>query len=318
MGFDTSHHPVDVSLIQDRLIPYILEGTPIDDLVERAVRLERVRFRANAWGLGLAEWCRERGGPAAFDTSLLVWGRPFFVTPDAPDALSASIDRYLGARPEAVDAIAAEMLRHLDPDLVGKITPSTGGNLPDPVALASGVRRNLDLLRDAYRNLESNTPVRLPGGETAAPDELLAREVPLAVLSFAAQLRPGWMDRGNVWPTRLLEEIGVDSADLFEPPRALLGRLAEEADLDYFLAPTIVENYMVGGYVPKEKMAALRERLERHRQRLVLAFDEGGEPEPEMVFSVRKLLEAVGDAERRGLAFAEATEIYSGFMGVMN
>lgn len=38
----------------------------------------------------------------------------------------------------------------------------------------------------------------------------------------------------------------------------------------------------------------------------------------EVPLQVQKLLEAVRDAEERGLGFAEATEIYSGFSGIMN
>lgn len=53
MGYDVSAHPVDVDLIQDRLLPYVQGEGDIDDLIQDAVRLAQVRFRANAWGLGL-------------------------------------------------------------------------------------------------------------------------------------------------------------------------------------------------------------------------------------------------------------------------
>ena len=37
-----------------------------------------------------------------------------------------------------------------------------------------------------------------------------------------------------------------------------------------------------------------------------------------MTTSVKKLIEAANDAKHRGLGFIEATEVYSGFSGIMN
>jgi hypothetical protein len=55
MGFDISSHPMDVSLIQTRILPYLRGQGNLDDLITEAVRLAKVRFRANAWGLGLVQ-----------------------------------------------------------------------------------------------------------------------------------------------------------------------------------------------------------------------------------------------------------------------
>lgn len=310
MGFDTSHHPVDPSIVA-RATDYIAGHGSIDDLVAEAVRLEKVRFRANAWGLGIS-----RAKVPGFDSWLHVWGRPFFVTVEDDAQIGASIDRYLAARTDAeVDAIAADMLRVLDPSLPDRARPSTDGSLPGDADLAAGLRQSLDLLREAWKASERGGSVRVPSGDQVPASELLYREVPLAVLTFAAHFRPGWMDRGYVWPTALFAEAGVPAADLFESPRALLGKLAEHTSQRYFLETSITENYMVGGYVPAARVPALRARIEEHRERLEAQYDG---PTPDMQRSVKKLLEAVRDAERRGLAFAEATEVYSGFSGIMN
>ncbi|MBX3249664.1 MAG: hypothetical protein KF901_20980 [Myxococcales bacterium] len=308
MGFDTSHHPVDDGVVA-RLTEYIVGRGSIDDLVAEAVRLEKVRFRANAWGLGVSKLRRE----GRFDPFLHVWGRPFFVTVEG-DAVGEAIDRYLDARTDAeVDAIAKEMLRALDPALADEVEPSNEGSLPDDEALAIGLRASLDLIRAAWAAPRGGTVV-VPSGEAVPAEELLWREVPLTVLTFAAHLRPGWMDRGYVWPTVLLGEAGVETS-LFETPEPLLGPLLDRVDQRFFLHTTILENYMVGGYVAAAKVPALRALLEEHQETLVAVHDG---PSAEMQLSVAKLLEAVRDAERRGLAFAEATEVYSGFSGIMN
>jgi hypothetical protein len=46
MGFDTSHHPVDLSIVET-VTDYIAGRGSIDALVEDAVRIAKTRFRAN-------------------------------------------------------------------------------------------------------------------------------------------------------------------------------------------------------------------------------------------------------------------------------
>lgn len=310
MGFDTSFHPVDLNLIQNRLIPYIANQGDIRDLVADAVRMAKVRFRANAWGLGTMSAAENDD---RFDSRLYVWGRPFFITVEGPENVSKAIDTYLAAKPEDVDEIAREMLRTFDPSLVDRVKPDTSGHQPSDDKLASGITWRLELLRDAYAH-QDKAVVR--GEETYDPHELLTREIPLSVLEFAAHLRPGWMDRG-VWPTRLIAESNVDAGDLFEEPTALLGAFAKFPPMTDLLSDTITENYMVGGFVPPAKVPALRQLLQRDLDTLIApARADGWEDEARR--SVRKMIEALVDAERKGFGFAEATEIYEPMRGVMN
>jgi hypothetical protein len=398
MGFDVSFHPVDLRLIHERLVPYIMGIGSIDDLVEHAVRIARIRHRANAWGLGalkltedseedldydaleqrledgdelsdglddldeealaladdlppeslrdpdapyteelegsgiilspsFADGHREstargNGQPERLplvDSDLHVWGRPFFVTAPDPLAVSQVIDRYLDASLEVADAIAKAELGRLDPELAAVVSLELEGDAPADEELAQGIRWKLDLLRRCYQARRAGQPsVTLLDGEEADPSELLAREVPLALLEFAANFRPGWMARGIVWPSVLLLEAELDDAGCFEPPRVLVEPLSRElADVSFFLEPTITENYMVGGYVPPSKVPLLRAHLEKHSERVLARSREAGW-EPECKSALRKILEALSDAERRGLGFAEATEIYSGIQGIMN
>jgi hypothetical protein len=308
MGFDTSHHPVDLELA-GRIADYISGKGSIDELVADSVRCAKMRFRANAWGLGVQALADP---PPAFDSGLHIWGRPFFVTVEGTEAIAHMIDRYLAARTtDEVDAIARDNLVALDANLPGRVTPSASGTLPGDADLAASIRSNVDLLRRACKIAETGGPIELPNGGTTDARELLAREAVFQILSFCADARPGWMDRGYVWPTSLVEEAKLEAAGLFEPPRALLGSLASRK-LNWFLDAGLSENYMVGALVTAAKVPALCAFLGAHRAALEACFD------GEVKTSVQKLIEAANDTKLRGLAFAEATEVYSGFSGILN
>ncbi len=49
MGLDTSAHPVDVALFRDRLVPFVKDGKPIDDLIARAAQRALLADRAATW-----------------------------------------------------------------------------------------------------------------------------------------------------------------------------------------------------------------------------------------------------------------------------
>jgi hypothetical protein len=312
MGFDTSHHPVDLKTVA-RVTDFIAGKGAIDDLVKDAVRVAKIRFRANAWGLGVTNM---KKAPEAFDTSLHVWGRPFFIAATGTQAIAEMIDRYLAAKtPAQADAIAKENLALIDKTLPKRVKPSKEGSLPNDAKLAAGIRQNIDLLRNAYTAAKrKGATVKLPNGEDSDAAHLLEREVPLQVLTFCAASRPGWMDRGYMWPTQLFHRTKIKPGKLFVPPRAMLGKLAGEKR-KWFLDPTITENYMVGGFVAAKDVPAFCKLLDASRAKLEGAF---GDPDQEVKTSVQKLIEAANDAKLRKLAFAEATEVYSGFAGIMN
>ena len=330
MGFDISSHPVDAGLIQKRLLPYLRGEGGIDDLVADAVRLARVRFRANAWGLGLLALVAPKGGKpgqrpkklkaeaGGFDPDIHLWGRPFFVTAP-PEGVGAVIDRYLAATPDQVDAIALGQLDLLDPSLCERVVPDADGFLPeDDAVMAAGLRQELDLLRDAYPRLADGRVVKMPDGEAADPEDLFLFHMPLAIVAFAAQFLPGWMARGHVWPTAMVAEAGLDAEGLFEPAgflfEPLLGPIGgwEEA-----FAPTITQNYTLGGAARAANVGNLRAWWQAHREQLVAPFAADGDAALGQS-AHQKSLEAMRDAERKGVAFLEAAEIYSGFMGIMN
>lgn len=311
MGYDTSYHPVDMALVEGRLLPYIAghgDADGIDDLIARAVEIRRTRFRAKAWALGVLQATRGLDG-VAFDSGLHVWGRPFFIVGDGIEGIAEDVRRYLATPSGGVDALAREMIDRIDPALTARVTPDAGGRLPDDGRLAAGMSTALRTLRGAAIALrEGRRTVHHPDGREFGAAEILVSEVPFNLLTFAAALLPGWMSRGRTWPTALCADAGV-ADEGFTAPAALTGLLREEFPaLDWPLPDgTITANYTVGGLVPAPAVAGARANLARHRD----AFD----CDPS---DLRKIDEAMGVAAAFGAAFCEATEIYSGMEGDLN
>jgi hypothetical protein len=347
MGFDVSYHPVDLELVL-RLARYVAGQGSIEELVDRACGLELRRFRAKAWGLALINvqhaehdaWreAARKGktksktkkkaddAPVAMrtvrvDSNLHVWGRPFLITADEPPEVSTTIDSYLAATTNGeIDSLARQAIKRIAPGLEKELKPELEGGPPAKKELPGIVLRDLDVLPEVYEAARrGKRTMTLPSGDSADPKRVLASSLPLLVLAFTARFRPGWMDRGTVWPSLLMQEARLAPRGFFDPPRALFGALLEElpSSVGKQLSATITENYMVGGLVPAERVPELRRLLLDKREALL------GKPrkegwEEECLVSLRKIDEALADAEERGLPFAEATEVYSGPLGIMN
>ncbi|MEU8133456.1 hypothetical protein [Streptodolium elevatio] len=321
MGFDTSFHPVDLALVQDRLLPYIAgvgDDDGLDDLLDRAVAVRRTRFEAKQWAVGAIDAAKGLGVDA-FDTRLHVWGRPFFVTGDDPAQVVHDIGRYLAATPEEVPALAREMLDRLHPGLAAHATPSTEGVIPEAGALREHMSWRMRILRAAGAALRSGAPtVRDPDtGREHPPGVLIDSEVPFSVVEFAAIFHPGWMSRGYTWPTRVCATAGVDDVG-FGLPTPLYDALAEVfPSRDWAAEPTITGNYSVGGLVPPHAVAAARANLRTHRDELLAPAHADGWGH-DLATDLTKVDEAMAYAEAHGFAFCEATEIYSGMEGSLN
>jgi len=299
MGFDTSYHPIDMAVV-GRLHSWILgHDEPIDDLVDQAATVAKVRHRANAWGLAAMKQSER------VIAHLHVWGRPFFITSEGSAAIATDIDRYLAARPSDVDAIAVNMLEQLEPGLPARVEPDLTTSLPEDAALKAGLRARVDLLRAccaALRHKQSEVTFQ---GQTCEPRAVVGREAMDIIVEFAAHLRPGWMSRGMTWPTYLLHDH--PAGEHFLANIYLVAPIFQQfQDLRWSAADAIDENYMVGGLLDAKKIPDVRQALAE------LPVD------PDIALARQKLDEALADAHLRRLAFAEATEIYSGIAGAMN
>jgi hypothetical protein len=342
MGYDVSLHPVDEAFLREVLTPYIAGQRELpEDLLRRGAQIAKNRFHANAWGLGVAHEHGRRfeevpkprgvlrrlfgGGappelppePFPLETDLYVWGRPFFITDDQPAEVSKSIDQYLAASDREVGDIARAMVRRVAPSHATVIEPSYDDGVPTDEQFARSFIWKMELFRDAFSAIRSGGMVNDPDGNEHDPVELFATDFPLSAISFMAQFRPGWMDRGYVWPSKLFADAGLDlswfetAQPLFEPLCLL------EPKIQLPLTSTIEENYTLGGYVPSSRVTAFRDYFNQQEQKIVkqAAVDGWGEG---AALTLRKLREAISDAASRGMGFLEASEVYSGPLGIMN
>lgn len=289
-------------------------------------------------------------GLPGFDSDLSVWGRPFFVTEDGSDAALSVVERYMAcdaADAGSVDAIAREqiallaarrsrvrddvhadglaVLEHfypIDPHLEKPTEDEEP--LPEMASVRSHAALRFDLLRSiwAARNDDSDTfEHQLLDAPAAA--SALVRELPYSLIGLAAQVLPGWMGRGYVWPTALFEKIGVGVGDLFETPAALFAPMLRDVpSLAQSFDVTIPQNYSLGGYVPPQRVAALEALLLKHRRDLILAWQDDKSASDADVEACSndftKIIEPVTWARHHGHGFIEGAEIYSGFLGALN
>lgn len=288
-------------------------------------------------------------GIPGFDSDMSVWGRPFFIVADTVDESLDAFERYLACAssdPSAVDDLARTMIGRLDgqrgraaPDLepavravLDTVYPlgdhlsgagDAGFSSVDIPATRQRLTGLFALYRRAWQLKDTDEVLEDDALDEAGPASEIALSIPYGLINLSAQVLPGWMGRGQVWPTALFDRIGVRVSQLFEQPTALFEPLVRALPaLEERFAGTIVENYSLGGYVRPENVAALAALLQRHERDLILAWSESAEVTDEevdeMAADYRKIIEPVTLAQRKGYGFLEAAEVYSGFLGVMN
>ncbi|MFE3544470.1 hypothetical protein ACFXK0_16045 [Nocardia sp. NPDC059177] len=317
MGYDISFHPIDVRLAEERITPFLAgrgSDDDLDDLVADAVRQAKVRFRANAWGLGTSKVVDR----ADFDTSLYIWGRPFFVTAESPAAVAETVLRYTRADTDTVDELARTQLAQLDRALLDRVEPDPSGTLPADEHLATGFRWKLDLLRAAAVAVRAGRPTVRNGDDELAAADVLTGNAQFCTVEFLAALLPGWIDRGRVWPTELAENAATDGYAPLGGNDPLLGVLATEfPTLTWESNWTIPTNYAVGGYTAPTEVRPLRDWLARNAEPLAAVGDQWNDRAP-VRRTLRKIDEALALAESTGTAFVEAAEIYIPIQGTIN
>jgi hypothetical protein len=352
MGYDISYHPVDLDFVHGTLLPALLTGEGLAELEAEAARHAKNRYIANAWGLGVNAACRDAwvaaqersspkpaavgkpglfarmlgrgakgsGAPAApsaaewilrYESDLHVWGRPYFITAKESAHVSAAIDAWLNAVPENADALARGMVERLAPELLPLVHPDYAAGIPSDEAFLEAVSEPVATCREVLRALEAGERFMSAEGTDIDPADLVGSDFIFTLARIASWFRPGWMDRGKYWPTRALPAVLPEPGDYWQPATQLIAPLlARHPRIQCPLFATIESNYQVGGFVAAKDVPRLRRDVEAARAVLIA----GDHPET----SWTKLHEAVLDAESRGIAFLEATEIYSGPEGILN
>lgn len=318
MGYDTSYHPVDISLIKKRLVPFIMGMGDIDDLIADATRIAANRFLANAWGYGAYTAASALQKGAMFNSDIFIWGRPFFITYNEPERIGAAIDSYKNATLDQVEDIVHSMLNHLDPEIAKATKPDPDSILPPVEVIREATSWKICFLATAFACIQKKETIKAPDGREHDPIELISTSAPHAIIEFASHLTPGWMSRGYTWPTRVLPTLGFKPSDFFTDASDLFSDLLPSVNkLRENINPTITENYTIGGFVAPNKVPAL---LDTFRVPKKTGFLDKFKRRQESLkdTDLQKLLEALQDTKSRNFAFLEATEIYSGPLGIMN
>ncbi|MGH1353176.1 MAG: hypothetical protein ACRBBN_20555 [Methyloligellaceae bacterium] len=332
-----SNHSVNISLLKDRIIPYIMGTGNIDDLLEQAAKTALTRFEAMSWALA-ANDCLLKNNPALkdFNSELYIWGRPFFnVGQDLSEALEihASYLEYAGS---SIEGLARSMLPRLD-TILRKNTSSIDlingyNSLEDHIqhnelnqsnslaTIIDELEAPLNVLREVYQNLgKSRIMVPVDGEEQAMDPQELIMQALYESVKFSSEIHPGWVGKGNYWPTRLFEQINVNVSHIFERPTALFEPLLQEIPyLEAYLEETITENYSLGGFVPPEKMKLFLDTLEHHKEDLIFCWVDDSvkqnlttETREKLSTPFRKIYEPAAYAHQNGYGFIEASNIYS-------
>jgi len=324
MGFDVSWHPIDEGLIRTRLLPYLRGEGDIGDLAATAANLAAVRSRAKAiavavclpstapTGLFSLEKNHKDGGvkPSAlkplpgFTADVHLQGRPFLLL---GDDINVKYAEYLNSSPDGVEAIAH---RELGTMPVPEFTPAGSPTAEELIA-------DLTFLRNAFPLLKGNKPVTLPDGEIIDAEDLYLFNMPTAVVTFAAALLPGWMGRGPIWFTQYLDDAKLDPGVVETAATLFESILDEVPDWRTAFEPTITHNYMLGGYVNAANLPAFHQFWLEHETALIapwIAEKDGARGR----HGYTMIREALALSEARGCGFLEATEIYSGFLGLLN
>ncbi|WP_433566430.1 hypothetical protein ACQP1O_15215 [Nocardia sp. CA-151230] len=129
-----------------------------------------------------------------------------------------------------------------------------------------------------------------------------------------AALLPGWIERGNVWPTELAEQAAVDGFVPMTHNTALLGSLPDEFPSLHWATdwtiPSVATprrywslHYGTGCPTNAEQLTAVGDRWNDR---------------PYVRTALRKMDEALALAELTGTGFVEAAEIYLPMQGIID
>lgn len=308
-----------------------------DKLLHREIPLKKVEEEV------FEDFARING----FDTELAIWGRPFFIVADSSEQAVNDFDAYMklaGDDVNAIDKLSLSMIQRVEKkkeegkielvpayqEIVDKIYPLVDHLKVDfsEFTLDRATQKRIleahvDRLREAYQNRHSTEIIIYDDGDEYTPLEYITDSI-FTIFNLAAQCLPGWMGRGYVWPTAMFAEIGVSTGQIFETAEHLFSDLiCEIPEIANDLKPTIVCNYVLGGYVRPENVSQLKSLLIENREALITAWldQKSGYTEQELdelAVDYKKILEPVLYAEKHGYGFIEVAEVYSGIMGDVN
>lgn len=268
-----------------------------------------------------------------FDSQIHVWGRPFFIYDDKD--INSIINQYLLADTETAELLAQKQLNAMREGLHTDITPNYEdiSNCDD---ISNEILWKIDLFKDAYRKLGTNELVCINKeqntndsksdlqfeGVTQAPNEIEPEELFrsdffFCLIESASRPQPTWMDRGYVWPSRLLSEIGVNLPYAKTAESLIDYSLLNISHLQFNLDTTINENYSIGAIISPADMEKFQADLYNNTEKIMAKANEEGWLE-QCVFTLAKLFDCIDYCRNHSCYFVESSDIYSAPMGIIS
>lgn len=347
MGYDIGYHAVSEQDIRGAF-DFIFDKTKEIPYLDRAITASRSRFVANSWGLGITHYSsrimdeiytkaeeiaksqapgfigRLMGKKAPkpnyptidmsehigdFDSHVHLWGRPFLIIQD--NQLVEIIDRYLQANWEESAELARQQISLLNSKILGNVIPDNKP-IPDLETLKQQATWKMEILKECVQAFPNAVKDR--EGQEHSSVDLLNSNLNFYVLENVSLASATWMDRGLVWPSHLLAEIGIHPTYFkpFSEFYPLREALPEKAEIRQEKA--ISENWMVGAMIQRENLDQFK--LDINKPEIIdKAKSEGWEPHCKA--AIKKINECIDYAKHKNLCFVESSDVYSGPMGVI-
>lgn len=350
MEVDRSYHPLDVELITTHYAPGILGPPDLDTLCKLREPRARVHGYASLFKLRASDKIDPKPQPArfkdklkalgghararvhakeghpGFDVSIYLYGRPFLITTDDPEAIATLVDKLLAeTNEEEIVKTFRDQLEYFDVDQADEIAEFVKRRPPQPLPI--GKQRALFgkifddrqvALRDAL--LSVGRPDAIPSGIARSareedPDmEQRTRLNPVARFAHLASLGIGmvlaevhafWCHRSGLDLVAAVKAVAPDakmiSHDyLLEPVYAILPEAKTHATVE------ITAHYTSGGVLPADQVPLFLDGLKKDKSAL-LAAAKDLDRRPERLW--QKLVEAATYAARRKVGLIEGSEI---------
>ncbi|WP_010302848.1 hypothetical protein [Candidatus Odyssella thessalonicensis] len=331
MGVDIGYHAIKPNIIYEELIPYFMGKTDnVDRLLRQLARVWKNRIIANNFStlisstiiesreqLALFERLKRKIFSSSFpyfNPDLHIWGRPFFTVELDKDRMVDIITRFTTAvTDQEVLYIIKSQADLLGKSLFDNILPKIKDSLDEVVLedlindLSSMVQRIKAMVEAA---IYKNPFMGENGDKVDLCDEL---SNPFKLIDLLALGTPAWMDHGNVSPSLLILEAGLDFPPYFNYSRCLMGEIGKKVKLRR--SRIIEENYCLGVVVYPEDMATFLQFIDQHQRRFKEILIKKDWSSTDIELSLQKMKEAVCFCLKTQSLFVESADIFCPFSG---
>ncbi len=324
MGYDIAYHTINIDILTKEIIPYILGHTDdIESFLQKCYQIENNRFIANTIGLKVDKLLKN--STKSFDSSLYIFGRPFFVTEDDLEKMTFAIDQYLSVNCQEVITsqlnnlgIQFSEVQLTEEDLKNK--PSYDGVSKINKDLLDKIKLAIEFLKQTENKIlcgkEGDTILKFSEEDDDSLNMTHFLKKPFILIDVISSATPAWMDRGLVNPSTLIEETNLEFPPYVKSASYLLKDVAKMLEFDTSKTPqALEENFDLGMVIYPEDISEFVIFFKKHYSIFFNYLIDQEIRSEDAALNLRKAEEALYYAKAKNLAFIESTEIFSCFAG---